>query len=70
MGELMLPFVVAMVPTINGKIMSDTEHPTYLIKPKNAANFKATWDGMPEGMEYITIENVMDLRGSFPRALP
>lgn len=66
----MPPFVVAMVPTINGKLVSDTDHPTYLIKPEDAFAFKMAWDGVPTGYEYITIENVMDLRGKFPRPLP
>ena len=70
MGEMMPPFVVAMVPVLNGKIISDTEHPAFLIKPGDATDFKIKWDGVPAGLEYTVIENLMDLRGKFPRALP
>ena len=70
MGQMMEPFVVAMVPTIHGKVVVDDNFPLYMIKPKDAAGFKAMWDGVPEGMEYVAVDSVMDLRGSFPRAMP
>jgi len=66
----MPPFVVAMVPTLNGKVVVHEDQPMYLIKPKQVEAFKAKWNGMPEGFEYVAIEDVMDLRGPFPRPMP
>jgi len=70
MGDMMPPFVVAMVPVLNGKLVSDIHQPMFLVKPEDAAPFKIRWDGVPKGLEYIVVENVMDLRGKFPRPLP
>lgn len=70
LGEQLPPFVVAMVPVLNGKLVSDVNQPMYLVKPEDAEAFKIKWDGVPTGMEYIVVENVMDLRGKFPRPLP
>lgn len=70
MGDILPAFVVAMVPTFKGFVVSDPNQPMYMIKPEQVKEFKERWDGTPEGLEYVAVENVMDLRGSFPRALP
>lgn len=67
MGDFMPPFVVAMCPVRDGTLVSDINWPMFLVKPDQVEEFKARWDGVPEGLEYVAVEGVMDLRGPFPR---
>ena len=66
MGEMQEPFVVALIPTMFGKVVSNINWPLYLVNPDKVDEFKSKWDKVTPGLEWVPIVSVCDLRGPFP----
>jgi len=56
MGDMMPSVAVAMVPTVNERVM---DWPLYIVSPDRVVAFKETHDGVEPGLVWVPLDTVM-----------